>query len=304
MCYIIAGITEDIHRSSPFSDSHRPAMKRERLQNMLLFLVAMIVSLSALEIGLRIYFRNDFSVPNHPNVRFGKTRLEGVHLNALGHRDDEFTVDKPENTFRIVVLGDSLTFGEGVKDQNDLYTEIVENKLNHGQFSRRFEVINTGQCGYNVEEYVRTLENQGLSYTPDLVMIGFYLNDIENSRKNRPRMDILPTRLHRLLSKASFAYHYTYRSVSSVVLGEEWAAYVRSYTDPRSNDWKRFAVYWEQLLTLCGDRGIPAVVILLPHLEDLDDEHPFVEVYDRVASLSGAWGGRHQRLSKGQREKP
>jgi len=261
--------------------------RHQKLVNIFVSLLSMIFSVSVLEIGLRIYFMHDYSVPNYRNMCFKKTWPDKhVHLNALGHRDNEFAADKPENTFRIVVLGDSLTFGEGVEDVNDLYTEIIETKLNRGQFSYRIEVINTAQCGYNVAEYLRTMKHQGLSYGPDLVMIGFFLNDIEDSKENRPRTEILPGPLHRLLSKVSFVYHYTYYGISSALLGERWDAYTRAYTSPHSHDWKRFALYWEELLTVCRDRGIPAVVIILPCIEHLDDEHEHIDVYDRVASLS------------------
>ena len=52
-----------------------------------------------------------------------------VHTNSLGVRDDrEFPLEKAPNTFRILVLGDSVTFGHGSLYETT-YPHLLEQRL-------------------------------------------------------------------------------------------------------------------------------------------------------------------------------
>src|SRR3989344_7830887 len=52
-----------------------------------------------------------------------------VKINSEGLRDYEYRIKKPDNTFRIVVLGDSMVFGYGL-DLEDTFPKFLERKLN------------------------------------------------------------------------------------------------------------------------------------------------------------------------------
>ena len=98
-----------------------------------------------------------------------------VSVNALGFRGPEVAVPKPAGTRRIVVLGDSITFG------NDLPVEAtypwrVEALLREA--GRNVEVCNLGVTGYDTLQEALALERIGLGLEPDLVVVGFCLNDV------------------------------------------------------------------------------------------------------------------------------
>lgn len=96
-------------------------------------------------------------------------------VNSLGLRDSEYSIEKPENTYRILMLGDSFTEGYGVQ-LKDIFSKIVEEKLNL-QDKERFEVINTGITGYSpLLEYLY-LKKYGLEFDPDLVVMNFSMTD-------------------------------------------------------------------------------------------------------------------------------
>ena len=84
-------------------------------------------------------------------------------INSKGLRDDETTYEKPLDVFRIVVLGDSRTFGFGVPIEKH-FTTLLE-----GYFER-LEVINLGVVGYGVDQELLFLRHEGLRYGPDLVI--------------------------------------------------------------------------------------------------------------------------------------
>lgn len=92
-------------------------------------------------------------------------------INSKGLRDDETTYDKPHGTFRIVLLGDSNTFGFGVPIEKH-FSVLLE-----GYFEN-LEVINLGVGGFGVDQELLRLKSEGFRYEPDLVLayVGHYGN--------------------------------------------------------------------------------------------------------------------------------
>jgi len=84
-------------------------------------------------------------------------------INSNGLRDAEIPYAKPAGEFRIVLVGDSHTFGYGVPIAKH-YSTLLE-----GYFSR-VEVVNAGVGGYGVDQDLLMLQYEGLRYEPDLVL--------------------------------------------------------------------------------------------------------------------------------------
>jgi len=98
--------------------------------------------------------------------------------NSMGFRDVEHPIPKPPGTFRILVLGDSFTYGIGAAFE-ETYAYRLEQTLNErfkGQ--PRIEVIKAGISRYWPEPERLLLAHYGLAYQPDLVTVGFLPNDI------------------------------------------------------------------------------------------------------------------------------
>ncbi|MFC2135186.1 SGNH/GDSL hydrolase family protein [Bacteroidota bacterium] len=112
-------------------------------------------------------------LPNYSN------EVEGVFLNSAGFRDEEFSYNKKNNTFRIAVLGDSVTFGLYINDSSKILTEILEKQLNKGNSSIEFEVMNFGVGGYSLIQERVLLQEKVLKYYPDLIIIVFFPNDVD-----------------------------------------------------------------------------------------------------------------------------
>lgn len=98
-----------------------------------------------------------------------------VHaINSLGFRGPETTKAKPEGVLRIAAIGDSYTFGHGVGNDDTWPANLQRALANEG---RRYEVLNFGIPAYDTEQEVRLLRDRVLAYEPDLVLLGWYLND-------------------------------------------------------------------------------------------------------------------------------
>lgn len=101
-----------------------------------------------------------------------------ITINADGLNDRfDYSIEKNASVFRIVAIGDSYTFGQYV-DTKDNYPERLEdllnNKLKCGDI-KKFEVINLGVGGYDIQYAVERFKRRGIKYNPDLVL--WYLNN-------------------------------------------------------------------------------------------------------------------------------
>lgn len=102
------------------------------------------------------------------------------NINSHGLRNREFPLQKPEHTFRIVTLGDSFTYGLGLKSE-ETYVKQLEALLNtqRDAHETRYEVLNAGVPGYNTHQEFIHLQEVGMPFNPDLILVGFVLNDAE-----------------------------------------------------------------------------------------------------------------------------
>ena len=101
-----------------------------------------------------------------------------VSINSLGFRNEEFIVQKPTNTYRILNLGDSVAFGWEVRVE-DTYGNKLERYLNENSDGVRYEVINVGIPTWNLVAERNFLVQEGLKYQPDLVILDItVVNDI------------------------------------------------------------------------------------------------------------------------------
>ncbi len=91
--------------------------------------------------------------------------------NSHGLRDREHPLEKPPSGTRIVVVGDSFTWGYGVNDDK-VYPRVLEPLL------EGVEVINLGVTAFGTKQEFDYLKLEGLRYGPDIVILGFCLNDI------------------------------------------------------------------------------------------------------------------------------
>ena len=102
----------------------------------------------------------------------------------------EYTVEKPENVYRIITLGDSFTFGHYVNTK-DNWTELLEEKLNAYCATRspkKIEIINLGERGYDVKYAGHRLVKRGMKYNPDLIL---YFESTSGFDRNRELYDPL-----------------------------------------------------------------------------------------------------------------
>ncbi len=88
--------------------------------------------------------------------------------NSLGLRDKEYSIPKEQDKFRIRIIGNSITMGQGVPIE-DVYHSVFEDKLNELTPEGRFEVINLGYP--KIKKCYKNGINDLLYYDPDLILM-------------------------------------------------------------------------------------------------------------------------------------
>jgi len=101
-----------------------------------------------------------------------------VSTNALGFRDRELE-PKQDGELRILLLGDSITFGYGVTAE-ETYGRKLESILS-SRLGRRVRTVNAGIGGFNTVQEYALLEHDVSAIDPDIVALMYLPNDIDSN---------------------------------------------------------------------------------------------------------------------------
>lgn len=135
--------------------------------------------------GVPGYF---FMKPNQDYVEHGFYAYQPPHrirINSMGLRGNEVN---PDRRWTILALGDSFTFGAGVNFE-DTFVYGLEKRL-RSQFGPGVEVINAGYAGATIDHELVVFERQGLPLKPDVVILQFFANDVEELLQREQREKI------------------------------------------------------------------------------------------------------------------
>lgn len=244
-------------------------------------------------------------------------------------RHKGYSLEKPHNTFRIVVLGDSYAFGQGVK-RDETFSKKLEGLLNSYGGKIRFEVVNLGFCGLNTvgelkilaerginpETWLPDVRYRGLAYNPDLIILEYTLNDASTSGRSmeqikqfndkwrtgevvlkvnsEPYMLPIPEPIDKFLTKKSRAYLFfmdRYNKLKAKLgLVEEGG---ESGMFNRYTDdfmgWYYVRKAMSQVAIIVRETGIPVILAIYPELIKLDD-YPFKRIHNKVLTLGESLG--------------
>jgi hypothetical protein len=171
------------------------------LSNIGITLISTLVMLAIAELVVRGLYGDDVNLfPRyHTDAQYGEFTLRKIRpnsefwhksvdgswkfvTNSQGFRNlVDFDYEKPADTIRVLSLGDSHTQGYEVR-QEYTFSSVVARYLSRENYS--VEVMNAGVSGFSTSEALLFLENEGIKYKPDFVLLGFYRNDLEDNIKS------------------------------------------------------------------------------------------------------------------------
>lgn len=213
--------------------------------------------------------------------------------NSRGYRDKERTLAKPAGTRRVVSQGDSFAWGGSVE-----FEDAYPQRLERGLTRRRrdpWEVVNLALPGMNTVDHAAQIE-EALSYDPDVILLGYVLNDSEDAAAAETRRAEDWTR-----PKAPAGGALNRSALFRFVRGRLWATAenrrrLSGYKSMYADDAPGWVAARRALKTIgaaCRERGIPLVVAIFPLFGNpLDDAYPFPEVHGKIAQAAGEAGAK------------
>jgi len=133
-------------------------------------------------------------------------------LNQEGFRDLEHSKSKDPETHRLLVVGDSFAFGDGLKSiQDRIGSQVVKRLIT--QTNEKWEVINASRGDTHTLEHIEFLK-AGLNYKPDVIFLLYVFNDIDYLFPVTPRKDF--SALSRFLFINSYLFQEIYLRVRRI----------------------------------------------------------------------------------------
>lgn len=222
-----------------------------------------------------------------------------IRINGHGQRGEDYPLEKPPGEWRVAVVGDSLTMGQGVLDDECIPAQLEELLRADDPAERRTRVINAGVNGWSTWNYAQWAKHLMPRFDVDLLVVGVYMgNDMVPAAEGA---GVIPIPLHSLL-RDSALYHWaltTYRDV----LWKRFEARRRGQTMSELDQWleeykgvaesdlseQEKRELWDknalpQLMRArdaCRQQGVELVVLLIPtsglvHGESTDELHDFL----------------------------
>ncbi len=252
-----------------------------------LFVASNLLALACLELALRVayplwaghdselwrYAAGMLEPANHPGLRHQhrpdrELELYGttIRTEAHGLRDERVVTDHPApGTRRVLLLGDSITLAWGV-DWSDSYGQVLERLLEEST-GRDHELLNAGVAGYDSASLAAAWE-QRAELEPAVVLVAFYINDIERAPSGGSLWSWLGSHLH---LKPFFQ-----RGLLGLLAPDYRDLYTERYADPAATG--RLVADLRGLLASVRGRGLPLVFVHIPELHGFDP-YPFPQVH-------------------------
>ncbi len=242
------------------------------------------------ELGFEFTPENTFCHHYRPPRVQGGPWKQCYQINALGIRDRLYPPRPPDNTVRIVCVGDSCTFGEGVEEHQS-WPRQLETMLRSdpGEAGPAVEVINCGVAGYDLEKKLAHYRKKCLGLHPHIAILGYTLND--------PQRLLAPLiNGDGMLSSGSVPPWSGFRQlVKTRSALANWAAHRWSELfgaqrllptyGSRSPDWIRSRAQLKEFSILSLEQGIRPLVAILPAPFRLHRGHPYLPIYRIMESF-------------------
>jgi len=241
--------------------------------------------LVASEYALRYWYRHVRSSGNAADY-FAAAHPPRVSNNSLGFRDREPGPKDPQR-YRIAVIGDSFTWGQGI-EAAERFSNLLE-----GSLGPRYEVLNFGVPGHDMPQHLEVLE-QVLPLKPDFVLLQLYINDFETTQMRRPRPHpLISDSAARGWGRSSVLYdmvnsHWV-QIQEATGLAESYVHYLdRNLRDPNAPNAQIAFGMLRQFIARAKAAGVPCGLVLFPMTDAMGPNgsgYPVGFMHDRVRAI-------------------
>lgn len=240
-------------------------------------IVAITMGLAAAEFAIRYAYSDITTTANNEGYFSGRYRaLNPRRYNRWGFNDRDVAQNAPVGTYRIAVIGDSITFGQGIRPEKRM-TTLLEKRLNTS--NRKFEVLNFGRPGAETVDQQKILEEVVLGLNPDYILLQWYPNDAEGRDKTGRPAVIRPLPFdvpNAVLLRHSALYTMVSIGLNRLAIQLGWRGNYLDYMtarfgDPSSADSVAYDKVLRKFIATVRERGIPMGIVLYPKLAAVKD---------------------------------
>lgn len=210
-------------------------------------------------------------------------------INSYGLVGREYRLKKDNNTFRILLLGDSIAWQQGWA------SEYLESLLNNSLLSvhkYKFEIWNAAVPSYDIRRYALYLKHKGLRYKPDMVLIYLFMNDFG-----------FDTNVYYKTKDGATAYYFPLSEVTKKLtvnpvmlrhshlyrwLMLKYNTYLSNIKNSNSSDEPKY--YLGMIKGICSAYKIKLFVVVFPYLKPVDkyEKYQISEYTNILDTLSGS----------------
>ncbi len=207
-----------------------------------------------------------------------------ISVNSYGMRDTEPL--EGDDVRRIIALGDSFTFGFGVAGE-ETYPNVLESLLNQSEVMgpHRYDVLNMGVSGYSTKEEALVLKHRGMQWEPDLVIIGYFLNDPE----------LTPVQLLQAYYHDVHWWQHSHLLRLAARGIEGWKIlrmgdgdYFRYLHAEGSEKWESVVKAFADIRDMTQKKNSKVLLVLFPFIpwEKWEAEYPYEDIHKKVADTA------------------
>lgn len=198
-----------------------------------------------------------------------------VRTNSVGIRDSEYTSWPHSNVYRILALGDSQTFGNGL-DLADTWPKQLETMLNGSGERVKFEVLNCGLPASDTWQHEIIFNRMLANYHPDAVVLAFYVNDVVQRNFLSPKQKLaassLRTRIVFILKRSALLL--TLRDALNSVLNKNYSSstHQEDIAPGHTNEkgWQQVEFSISQIKKTSDKNNLLFLLVSLPRRDQVD----------------------------------
>ena len=218
-----------------------------------------------------------YTFPSDPRGYFGEDRQVVHEVNAERYRGPVRSIPKPDDVYRVQIVGDSAAFGWGVR-----YDDMLPAELAGRVGGKQLEVMTLGVPGYTTVDELELFETLGQAYEPDLVVVWYSMNDVATPFEPVSHEEARP----------EIAWYREWsKTVDACVRTIGRTIHERRYTKDLINQYVENGASWRRVkdaLVTLRDRaaaiGAKTILVIEPRMGPLDPETYYFRGPHRVVA--------------------
>jgi hypothetical protein len=255
---------------------------RRAIVRLLLLLVSLTLFLGTGEVALRIVYRDG-----------GRATLSGPgglpfdHLTTEDQRRGRLDRGpRKADTPRIIVIGDSITYGLGVHDWRDTWPEVLARKFEAA--GQPIEMAVLAVPGRDITQHVDELTAWGAGLPSDVLIYQWYINDIEVVYHRPEELLGWETGIaHKWLRANSYLYFFVDHLLAGRLRADAYLNYIVNDFRPGTVEWVEFERYFHTFATLAQATAKKRLLMLYPQVP-FRGTYALQPAHDRMHAIAGA----------------